>query len=131
MFNINDPDFLRAVLDTLQAGVYVVDRHGKVLLWNSAAERMTGHLRQVVVGQQSPTDVLVTNDSRDNRAMGETAPLVIALKEGKPNTMRVSLLHKNGYRVPARLCTEPLRDAKNAIVGAVEVLRSIRKARIF
>ena len=35
----DDPEVLRAVLDSLPMGVYLVDRQGKILLWNASAER--------------------------------------------------------------------------------------------
>jgi diguanylate cyclase (GGDEF)-like protein/PAS domain S-box-containing protein len=117
---LEDPEFLRAVLDSLLTGVYLVDSNGKVTLWNAGAERITGHLRHDVVGHTSPADILVTADVQDNELIGEAAPLAIALREGKPNTMQVSLLHRAGHRVPARLHTVPLRDSQNVIIGAVE-----------
>ncbi len=120
MPGLDDPEFFRAVLDAVLTGVYVVDKNGNVLLWNSGAERITGHLRQDVVGHASPAGMLVTADANDNALTGESAPIAIALRDGKPNSMQVSLLHKDGHRVPARLHTVPLRDSQNAIIGAVE-----------
>lgn len=120
MSQVDDPEFLRKVLDSLLTGVYVVDRNGKVLLWNSAAERMTGYLRQDVVGHLSPVDVVVTADANYVELLGEAAPVAIALRDGKPNTRQVSLLHKDGHRAPTRLHTMPLRDGEHAIIAAVE-----------
>jgi diguanylate cyclase (GGDEF)-like protein/PAS domain S-box-containing protein len=117
---VDDPEFLRKVLDSLLTGVYVVDRNGKVLLWNSAAERMTGYLRQDVLGHVSPVDVVVTADANYSELLSEAPPIAIALRDGQPNTRQVSLLHKKGHRVPARLHTIPLRDGQHAIVAAVE-----------
>jgi diguanylate cyclase (GGDEF)-like protein/PAS domain S-box-containing protein len=117
---VDDPEFLRKVLDSLLTGVYVVDRNGKVLLWNSAAERMTGYLRQDVLGHVSPVDVVVTADANYSELLSEAPPIAIALRDGQPNTRQVSLLHKKGHRVPARLHTAPLRDGQHAIIAAVE-----------
>jgi PAS domain S-box-containing protein/diguanylate cyclase (GGDEF)-like protein len=117
---VDDSEFLRTVLDSLLTGVYVVNRNGKVLLWNSAAERMTGYLRHDVVGHPSPVDVVVTADANYIELLGEAAPVAIALRDGKPNTRQVSLLHKDGHRVPTRLHTVPLRDGQHAIIAAVE-----------
>jgi PAS domain S-box-containing protein/diguanylate cyclase (GGDEF)-like protein len=117
---LDHTEFYREVLDSLLTGVYVVDRHGKVMLWNAGAERITGHLRQDVLGHPSPADILLTADANDNDLRGDAAPIAIALREGHPNTMQVSFLHNDGHRIPARLHTVPLRDAQNNIIGAVE-----------
>lgn len=50
----DDPEILRSVLEDLPTGVYLVGRDGKILFWNSRAERITGHLRQDVVGRFLP-----------------------------------------------------------------------------
>ena len=47
---IDDPEIYRTVLDNVAAGVCMVDRDGKILLWNAGAERITGFFRQDVVG---------------------------------------------------------------------------------
>jgi PAS domain-containing protein len=39
------------VLDSLPVAVCAVDREGKVVLWNDGAERVTGYLRQDVLGR--------------------------------------------------------------------------------
>jgi PAS domain-containing protein len=43
MLQLNDPEVYRGVLDSLRVGVYLVDRSGKILYWNSGAERITGY----------------------------------------------------------------------------------------
>jgi chemotaxis protein MotB len=52
MLPLDDPDIYLAVLDGVTVGVYFVDLAGRILFWNSAAERITGYLRQDVVAQE-------------------------------------------------------------------------------
>lgn len=120
MSAVDDPEILRAVLDSLLTGVYLVDRSQKVLLWNTGAERITGYLRQDLVGHAAPKDFLGATDLRNHDADSERPPIDLALRDGRANTQQVSLLHKGGHRVPARLHTVPLRDANDKIIGAVE-----------
>ena len=41
----------RLVLEALPLGIYVVNREGKVVLWSEGAEKLTGFLRQDIVGR--------------------------------------------------------------------------------
>ncbi len=44
--------FNKEVIESLPSGLFTVDMSGRVLLFNSAAERITGRLRNSVVGQK-------------------------------------------------------------------------------
>ena len=50
MAELGSQELYRMVLDSLPAAVCAVDRGGKVILWNEVAERVTGYLRQDVLG---------------------------------------------------------------------------------
>jgi PAS domain S-box-containing protein len=45
-----DPEIYRAVLESMQNGIYLVDRSGKIRFWNEGAEKITRYLRQDVLG---------------------------------------------------------------------------------
>jgi diguanylate cyclase (GGDEF)-like protein/PAS domain S-box-containing protein len=122
MPGVDDPEILRRILDCTLTGIYFVDRNGKVMLWNSAAERLTGYLRQNVVGHTSPADFLVATDENNRELTGNDAPSAIAMRDGKPDTREISFRHKAGHRIPARLHTVPLRNTESAIIGVVESL---------
>jgi diguanylate cyclase (GGDEF)-like protein/PAS domain S-box-containing protein len=117
---IDDPEVYRAALDSVTAGVYLVDRTGKILFWNAGAERITGHLRQDVVGRSALRDFLGHLDGENNAIAGELLPVSIVLRDGKESSTQVSLRHKAGHRVLARLRASPIRDSRGAMIGAVE-----------
>jgi diguanylate cyclase (GGDEF)-like protein/PAS domain S-box-containing protein len=116
----DDPEVLRAVLDSLPMGVYLVDRHGKILLWNAGAERITGHLRQDILGRSAQEKFLGYSDGQDQEVHGDAAPLSMAIREGKPTGAVVSLRHKQGHRVSVRLYAAPIRDLHGSVIGAAE-----------
>jgi diguanylate cyclase (GGDEF)-like protein/PAS domain S-box-containing protein len=118
----DDAEVLQAVLDSLPLGVYLVDRHGKIVLWNTAAERITGHLRQDLIGHTAQGGFLGYTDDQDNVLDGANAPLWIAINKGSSNGTIVNLRHKQGHRVSVRLFTSPIRDARGSVTGAVECL---------
>src|SRR5579872_5777924 len=59
MSELQDPEIFRTVLDTLQTGVSVTDRNGRILFWNQGAERVTGHKRHEVVGRGCRDNILI------------------------------------------------------------------------
>ncbi len=117
---IDDPEVYRAALDSVTAGVYLVDRNGKILFWNSGAERITGYLRQDVVGHSALKDFLGHLDGDNNPVASDVLPVSTVLREGKASIAQVSIRHKSGHRVMARLNAAPIRDAFGGLIGAVE-----------
>ena len=47
---LEDPEILRAILESMHTAVYFVGRDQRIQFWNRGAERITGYLRQDVVG---------------------------------------------------------------------------------
>jgi diguanylate cyclase (GGDEF)-like protein/PAS domain S-box-containing protein len=116
-----DFDFFRSILEDLHLAVYVVNREGKFVFWNDGAERITGYLRQDVIGRIDNDNLLGETDGDGKDLAGPLAPTAVAIREGKPIlSHQVSLRHKSGHRVPVELWSFPVRNAEGAIVGAAE-----------
>jgi two-component system cell cycle response regulator len=120
MPELDDPEIYQVVLDGLQTGVYVVDRNRRIRFWNEGAEQITGYLRQDVVGRFLRDHLLATGNDVKNFDSDPDDPVNVALRDGKPSIMDVSILHKNGYRVPIVLRILPIRNSRGAVVGAAE-----------
>src|SRR4051812_15227466 len=110
-----DSELFRNVLEGLHTGVYVVDRNRKVLFWNDGAERITGYLRQDMMGRQADGNFLTQMDSDGNELEAAKSPIALALRDGKPLAKQVSLRHKEGHRVPVQLHTFAIRDQHGSI----------------
>ncbi len=122
MSDFDSPEIYRLVLEGLQTGVYIVDRELRILFWNDGAERITGYLRQDVVGAFC-RDQLIANDLRSKNVLGDAAAsLHEVLRDGKPTVMNVSLRHKAGHRVFVRLRAVPIRNNHGSIIGAAETI---------
>ena len=125
-----DTDFFRTVLEGLRVAVYIVDRDGKTLFWNDGAERITGYLRQDVVGRVCGENFLGEGDGRDGNGeegtsegiglSGGRAPLATVIRDGRPVEALISLRHKTGHRIPVQLWAFPIRNAQGAIIGAAQ-----------
>jgi len=122
---LENSDIYRRVLEDLPTGVYLVGRDGKIIFWNRGAERITGHLRQDVVGHACHEEFLGNADGNTQGTSVASEALEAALKDGKATEWRVSFRHKDGHLVPVRLAATPMRDAAGAIIGAVECFNEI------
>ena len=115
-----NPEFFVAVLEGLRTGVYVVDHDSKIVFWNDGAERITGHLRQEMMGRSCSDNFLGQADGEQTDLTGELSPINVTMRDGKKVEAQVSLRHKDGYRVPVRLWTFPIRGDHGAVVAVAE-----------
>jgi len=120
MSELNDPAIYQTVLDGLETGVYIVDRNRRIRFWNEGAEKITGYLRQDVVGHFLRDHLLTSSDASKDLDSDPDDPINQAFRDGKPSTMNVSILHKDGYRFPIVLRTNPIRNGHGAVIGASE-----------
>ena len=128
MPELNDSAIYQTVLDGLETGVYIVDRERRIRLWNEGAEKITGYLRQDVVGHFQRDHLLAANDGSKDLDSDPDDPINLAFRDGKPSILNVSILHKNGYRLPIILRTNPIRDNRGAVIGAAESFEKNRSA---
>jgi two-component system cell cycle response regulator len=128
MPELDDPEIYQSVLDSLQTAVYIVDRNRRIRFWNEGAEQITGYLRQDVVGRFLRDHLLATGNDVKNFDSDPDDPINLAFRDGKPSIMDVSILHKDGYRVPIVLRTLPIRNSRGAVVGAAGSFEKNRSA---
>jgi PAS domain S-box-containing protein/diguanylate cyclase (GGDEF)-like protein len=120
MSEFDDPKLFRSILDSLQTGVYLVDRDQRIVFWNAGAERITGYLRQDVVGRSSRCDFLAKNEGNSCFVSDATEAIVNVMRDGKPDVINVSLRHKDGHRVLVRMRAVPIRNSHGSVIGAAE-----------
>jgi diguanylate cyclase (GGDEF)-like protein/PAS domain S-box-containing protein len=125
MASFDDPAIIRSVLEDLPSGVYLVGRDGKILFWNYGAERITGHLRQDIVGHACREDFLGNTEGSDDQVTAASAALEAVLRDGKPTESQVSFRHKAGHLVAVRLRAMPMKDGQGNIIGAVECVDEV------
>ena len=116
----DDPEVLRAILESLPTGVYLVDRNRRIVLWNSGAERISGYLRQDVLGRLCREDILVHCDEKNNIVCGTNCPLTHTMRDGRPREATFFLRHRTGYRIPVTVHAVPIRNRQGSIIGAAE-----------
>lgn len=126
MPELNDPAIYQTVLDSLETGIYLVDRNRRIRFWNEGAEKITGYLRQDVVGHFLRDHLLTSSDGAKDLDTDFDDPVNIAFRDGKSSLMSVSILHREGYRLPIVLRTNPIRDAHGAVIGVAESFEKVQ-----
>jgi len=104
MAGSGDQAFFRSILENLHTAVYVVGRDGRILFWNDGAERITGYLRQDVIGRVRGDNFLGETDGDEADSNGALTPIASATRDGKPQQGQVSL------RTAARKSSKRLAD---------------------
>ena len=97
MPGLGSQELYRMVLDSLPVAVCAVDREGKVILWNDGAERVTGYLRQDVLGHLCTDAFLEHSDTENNPLEGSALPLLETMRDGK-------YVHATGLTTEAGKC---------------------------
>ncbi|HEV2101976.1 MAG TPA: sensor domain-containing diguanylate cyclase [Candidatus Acidoferrum sp.] len=127
MPKMENQELYRMVLDSLPVAVCAVDREGKIILWNDGAERVTGYLRQDVLGHLCTDAFLEHADSENNPLEGSALPLLETMRDGKCVTVRASLRKKSGQSVGVHVRTVPLRGDDGRMQGAAELFEEMIK----
>jgi diguanylate cyclase (GGDEF)-like protein/PAS domain S-box-containing protein len=121
MPELENPEIFRAVLDSLQTGVYFVDPAKRILFWNEGAEKITGYLRHEAVGCFC-TDNPAPQHGQRNILPEAAEALAVALRDGKSGIETISLRHRAGHRIYLRLRTVPIRNSHGTIIAAAQSL---------
>jgi len=114
-------DVYRELLDNLGDGVYFTDLECRITYWNKGAERLSGFTRAEVLGKRCRESLLMHLDGQGRELCTTECPLRSAIDQGRPHESEVFLHHKEGARIPVRVCAVPIRDASGKIRGAAEV----------
>lgn len=114
------------LLDSLADGVYVTDTGRRILLWNRAAERITGWTAAEVVGRTCFDNLLCHVDKDGHCLCGhEHCPLHRSVVTGRASEapLLVYAQRKTGERIPVEVTVAPLHDRSGGVVGGIEVFR--------
>jgi diguanylate cyclase (GGDEF)-like protein/PAS domain S-box-containing protein len=115
-------EFYRRLLDTINDGVYFVDRERRITFWNKGAERLTGYTAAEVMGTSCADEVLEHVDGHGVGLCIADCPLSSIINgEVSECNAEVFLHHREGQRIPVQLHAAVIKGDDGAILGAVEV----------
>lgn len=109
-------------LEALPVGIYVANRDGKIILWSAGAEKLTGYLRQDVLGRLRESELL-EEPKPESRAAHTSADdsAETAAPQGAPVVTPLSIHCKNGHCLTVQLRSAPLRDEMGKLLGTVKL----------
>ncbi len=115
--------YVENILANIPSGVIVVDRQGKVVLLNGAAEAMTGYTSAEVEGRPYAKAL--------GAGVPEKSTPLYTLATGSPVMQGEKTFNtRSGKRVPVSYSTSLIVDRHNEICGAVEVLTDLTKMKL-
>lgn len=115
-----EPDkFFHVILNSIADGVFTTDHDGKITFMNKSAEGITGFSNKEALGHYC-FDIFRADICQTRCALKET------LKTKKEITnLPVTILNKEGRKVPISISTAVLRDEKGQMIGGVETFRDL------
>jgi len=109
----------RACLDALEQGVVFTTLDGEILVYNDAAEELTGYTAEELT-QLFRTGQWVSYRPDGSVMPSEDRPLRRTRETGEPvRGALVGWVSKGGNHLLLRLTTEPVRDEEGRLVGIV------------
>ena len=127
MSAFHDLDICRGILDSLPAGLCVVDTEKKIVFWSHGAERITGYLRHEIIGHSCVSEPLLHCDQPGCEFCKEDCPVARAIKTSHPADSIGFLHHKTGYEIPVRLHAVPVYNSHGSIIGAAETFEELQQ----
>lgn len=115
-----DDSIYKEILNSLQDGIYYLDRDRVITFWNQGAERLTGYKAEQVIGKSCRDNLLNHINEQGLELCNKHCPMAATMLDGKPREAYVYLHHANGHRVPVQVRSTALRDKNGEIIGAVE-----------
>ncbi len=112
------------ILDSINEGVFTVDRDWRITSFNRAAERITGVLKQHALGRVC-SDVFRADICEANCALRRT------FSSGKPVIQATAnIINAAGKRIPIRVSTALMRSPDGAVTGGVETFQDLRQVEL-
>ncbi len=115
-----DSEIYRILLEGTQTGLYMVDCDQRIRFWNEGAEKITGYLRQDVVGHFCRDFFPPQKEEGKNGICEIGGALASVLRDGRPAIAEITLQHKAGQQVIVRIRAVPIRHAAGLVIGAAE-----------
>jgi PAS domain S-box-containing protein len=126
-----EKEHLAVTLRSIADGVIATDRDGKIVLFNNAAESITGWSHDAAV-DRSIQEIFTIIDERTRQPLKTTAEQILTDESSATEASRtVVLLARDGVERIIAKSAAPIRDAKGRLVGVALVFCDITEKRQF
>lgn len=111
--------YYQVILESIEEGVFTVNKDWQIMSFNRAAEKITGFSRKDAIGRRC-SDIFRTDLCKNGCILRQT------MTSGNPiANMPVYIIRADGKRIPISVNTAMLRASDNAIIGGVEMFRDL------
>jgi PAS domain S-box-containing protein len=110
---------LKIILDNLDIGIFTVDKGGRISLFNTAAEKISGFNRREILGEPC-SRIFGGTETPEVRSMQDTiiSGRARSSREGK-------MMTRDGVPIPIRANYMALRNEKGSIVGGLTTFHDL------
>ncbi len=110
---------LISILNSITDGVLTVDNEWRITSFNPAAERITGHKAENIMGKQC-YEVMKSETCKTNCPLRKTMATKIPVYD-----YEIEIVSARGETIPISVNTALLIDEENEIIGGVETFRDL------
>lgn len=116
---MSNEELYKTLLNSVEEGIYYVNKDGEITFWNKGAERITGFSANEVLYKRCSDNILNHIDDEGTDLCRGMCPLKFTIKDGLPRESTVYLQHKKGHRVPVMIKIMPIKSG-DEVIGAIE-----------
>jgi len=111
--------FFNVILDSIADGVFTIDKEGRITFINKAGQEITGFSSKEAIGHYC-FDIFRADICQTRCALKET----LRTKREITN-LPVTILRKDGKKIPISISTAVLRNERGEMIGGVETFRDL------
>lgn len=111
--------FFNIIFNSIADGVFTTDDQGRITFFNKAAQEITGFPSEEAVGRYC-FEIFRADICQSRCALKEALGT-----EKEIINLPVTILSKEGKRIPISISAAVLRDEKGAVIGGVETFRDL------
>ena len=115
-----------ALLQSASDAIIATDREGRITFWNPGAARIFGFTAEEAAGQS--LDIIIPENLRARHWEGFRHTMATGTSRyGHGDLLSVPALTKDGRRISVEFTIVLLHDDRQAVAGAVAVMRDVTK----
>jgi PAS domain S-box-containing protein len=117
-------DKISIIIQSMGDGLFVIDKEGKIVLFNSAAVKMSGYNTKKAIGIHY-TKVIKFLFEKDKTRANEFIELTLQTGELHPVTNHAILVNSSGDEIPVANSAAPLMGPEGEVLGCVVIFRDV------
>jgi PAS domain S-box-containing protein len=111
--------FFNIIFNSIADGVFTTDGEGRITFFNKAAEEITGFVSEEAIGRYC-YEIFRADVCQSRCVLKE-----VLKTEKEIINLTVTILNKDGKRIPISISAAVLRDEKGEVIGGVETFRDL------